>query len=245
MSEHDHEFDATICDSTMRYETVRVVLASEHRRICEYAEQFRNPPDEALFEIGRAIDEEVSAKAPAADLATIRANYLRAWKRIVAKIDAALAKNPPSPNVDCWAARSQGGTGPICDMCNTGYPERCRWLAKNPIPSGSNPSSASHSADTVSGPVGLGPTDTSRLNSLEAMLAACPHAIITFNDDDDRHDADGPVPLGYSIRIDGCEPLSVAAPTLREALDAVNEHPDSEGENPPPVLSQFKVTEGK
>lgn len=30
-------------------------------------------------------------------------------------------------------------------------------LAKNPIPSGSNPSSASHSADTVSGPVGLGP----------------------------------------------------------------------------------------
>lgn len=67
---------------------------------------------------------------------------------------AALAKNPPSPNVDCWAARSQGGTGPICDMCNTGYPERCRWLAKNPSPTGGNTTSGSSGGDA---PVALGP----------------------------------------------------------------------------------------
>lgn len=70
-------------------------------------------------------------------------------------------------------------------------------------------------------------SDSTRLDSLEAMLRACPHAVITFNDDPDREDGDGAVPLGFSVRIDGCEPLAVAAPTLREALDAANA-PDPE-----------------
>src|SRR5271154_2966296 len=42
----NHEFDATICDSTIRYETVRVVHASVHREVCSYAEQLRSALEE-------------------------------------------------------------------------------------------------------------------------------------------------------------------------------------------------------
>lgn len=59
--------------------------------------------------------------------------------------------------------------------------------------------------------------DTQRLNWLEEMFTACPHAVITFIDDADEAED---TPLGYTISIDGCEPLEANGATLREAIDA-------------------------
>lgn len=71
--------------------------------------------------------------------------------------------------------------------------------------------------------------DAARLDELEAMLKACPHAVITWNDDADNENDDGHVPLGYSIRVRGCAELSVSAPTLRQAIDLMKTEPDEDG----------------
>lgn len=79
--------------------------------------------------------------------------------------------------------------------------------------------------------------DEYRIDQLAEMLKACPHAVITWNDDADRDDDDGIVPLGYSVRIDGCVPLCVSAPTLRECLDLAN-LPRTEDDEARPSVSQ-------
>lgn len=48
-----------------------------------------SPPDEVLWELMKAVDAEVRAHAPAPSLTALRANYLRAWRRIMAKLEAA------------------------------------------------------------------------------------------------------------------------------------------------------------
>lgn len=62
--------------------------------------------------------------------------------------------------------------------------------------------------------------DARRIDGLQEMIRACPHSVITFNDDEDVEDDHGPVPVGFSIRIDGCEPLEAAADNLRATIDA-------------------------
>lgn len=58
------------------------------------------------------------------------------------------------------------------------------------------------------------PTDTQRLAHLEEMFLKCPHAEIFFNDDPDIGE-----PVGWTIRISGCEESIVTAPTFPEAID--------------------------
>jgi hypothetical protein len=45
------------------------------------------PADDVLWEMMHALDHEVTAKAPAPDLPTLRGRYLRAWARVLAKIE--------------------------------------------------------------------------------------------------------------------------------------------------------------
>jgi hypothetical protein len=56
--------------------------------------------------------------------------------------------------------------------------------------------------------------DAQRLNGLESLIKACPHSVITYNDDPDMDE-----PIGYSISIDGCEPVEFVADNLRAAID--------------------------
>lgn len=83
-------------------------------------------------------------------------------------------------------------------------------------------------------PAGQGATadalrDAWRLDELEAMFKTCPHAVITWNDDLDREDAAGSVPIGFSIRVDGCSEMNVSATTLRQAIDLTKTEPDEDG----------------
>lgn len=57
--------------------------------------------------------------------------------------------------------------------------------------------------------------DAARVDHLEELIRNCPHAEFFFSDDgaDEK-------PLGFSIEVDGCEPMSHAAPTFRAAVDA-------------------------
>jgi hypothetical protein len=57
--------------------------------------------------------------------------------------------------------------------------------------------------------------DGKRLAWLEETIRHCPHAKFNFSDDE----ADDALP-GFSIIIDGCDPLGASGPTLREAIDA-------------------------
>lgn len=64
---------------------------------------------------------------------------------------------------------------------------------------------------------------------LERLLQNCPGAIIKYNDDPDVEDELGMVPIGFSIRMDGCAGLwSVAGPTLSAAIRADMEESERE-----------------
>lgn len=75
-------------------------------------------------------------------------------------------------------------------------------------------------------------TDNDRLTWLALSFRHCPHMVIRFNDDaddEDARDARGPVPLGWSIWIDGCAPLAVVADSFRDVIDkAIRWTPDDE-----------------
>ena len=74
------------------------------------------------------------------------------------------------------------------------------------------------------------PEDTERLAALAEMWRYCPHAVVTFNDgDDEQEDENGPIPIGYSIRVRGCSEVNVSAPTLAEAIDLLKTPPDEDG----------------
>lgn len=60
------------------------------------------------------------------------------------------------------------------------------------------------------------PTDTELLNHLQELISECPHAEIVHNLDEDHEE----FPLGWTIRIVGCEASHVTAPTFREAIAA-------------------------
>jgi hypothetical protein len=55
--------------------------------------------------------------------------------------------------------------------------------------------------------------DTERLKLLEDLMLNCPHAELTYNDDQDEG------LVGYGINVDGCEPISIFNTTLRGAID--------------------------
>lgn len=60
------------------------------------------------------------------------------------------------------------------------------------------------------------------MKQLEELLRNCPHAVIKFNDDPGTEDADGMVPVGYSIRVQAEDPtdnINVSGPTLGECID--------------------------
>jgi hypothetical protein len=52
-----------------------------------------------------------------------------------------------------------------------------------------------------------------RIYLLEEMLENCPDTAIFFNDDPDEG------PVGHTIRISGCDPVEVTAPTLGACID--------------------------
>lgn len=58
-------------------------------------------------------------------------------------------------------------------------------------------------------------TDTHRLDYIAALLEHCPHAEIFHNDDKDVDE-----PIGWTIRVVGCEKSEITAPTFRECIDA-------------------------
>jgi hypothetical protein len=58
-----------------------------------------------------------------------------------------------------------------------------------------------------------GEKDTTRIAALVRLYTNCPHAELTYNDDQD----DGLV--GWSLNVDGCEPLSMFDSTLRGLCD--------------------------
>lgn len=58
--------------------------------------------------------------------------------------------------------------------------------------------------------------DTARINLLGEMWKNCPHAVITYNNDEDEG------PIGFSLDIDGCDPMELNAPTLRELIDQLH-----------------------
>lgn len=76
------------------------------------------------------------------------------------------------------------------------------------------PLSAAPAAQPVAEQVNA--ADTERLDSLAKLYKACPHAIMTWNDDPET-----PGPVGYSISIDGCDPITYIGETLRELLDLI------------------------
>lgn len=58
-------------------------------------------------------------------------------------------------------------------------------------------------------------TDTQRIDYLAALLEHCPHAEVFHNGD--KHSDE---PLGWTIRVVGCDKSEVTAPTFRECIDA-------------------------
>ena len=61
--------------------------------------------------------------------------------------------------------------------------------------------------------------ETALLDHLSELLKACPGVVIQFNDDPDMDDAMGMVPVGFSIRTDGCHGVRTAVgPDLRTAI---------------------------
>lgn len=66
--------------------------------------------------------------------------------------------------------------------------------------------------------------DTTRLEWLAALLRACPHSEISYNDDPDEG------PVGYSIIVEGCSRMEVRAPTLEACIDlAIDAKQDEDG----------------
>lgn len=58
-------------------------------------------------------------------------------------------------------------------------------------------------------------TDTQRIDYLAALLEHCPHAEIFHNADKDAEE-----PIGWTIRVEGCEKSEVTAATFRGCIDA-------------------------
>lgn len=56
--------------------------------------------------------------------------------------------------------------------------------------------------------------DSDRVEALESLLTNCPHAKIIYNDDPDRDD-----PVGWTLRVEGCETTEDTAGDLRSCLD--------------------------
>ena len=65
-----------------------------------------------------------------------------------------------------------------------------------------------------------GPSDTDRLDLLAELMQHCPHAELTYNDDQDEG------LVGYGINVDGCEPISIFNSTLRGAIDQLRKELD-------------------
>lgn len=61
--------------------------------------------------------------------------------------------------------------------------------------------------------------DTQRLTYLENLIKFAPHAQIFHNDDPEDEDDYGPVPVGFTIRVHGCELSTVSAATFRDCID--------------------------
>ncbi len=61
--------------------------------------------------------------------------------------------------------------------------------------------------------------DSARLDFLEKLILNCPHAEFDFNDDPDIEDQHGKKPLGFRIRVEGCETVDVNATSFRECVD--------------------------
>jgi len=55
--------------------------------------------------------------------------------------------------------------------------------------------------------------DTDRICALAKLYVNCPHAEITYNDDSNEG------LIGWSLDVDGCEPISIWDPTLRGLCD--------------------------
>jgi hypothetical protein len=60
------------------------------------------------------------------------------------------------------------------------------------------------------------PSDTELLDHLQRLISECPHAEIIHNLDEDHEE----FPVGWSIRITGCEESLVTAPSFREVIAA-------------------------
>lgn len=63
-------------------------LEAENASLRQRLRAMQDPCDEALFELGNAVREEVQAKAPAVDLPTLRNRYRLAWHRVIAKTES-------------------------------------------------------------------------------------------------------------------------------------------------------------
>lgn len=85
-------------------------------------------------------------------------------------------------------------------------------------------------------------TDSERLDFLSDLISRTPDLEIYWNDDDATEDADGMMPLGFTIRVDSpCVPLlKVSAISFRDCIDIFRDqlgreaaeetaHPRSEG----------------
>lgn len=68
--------------------------------------------------------------------------------------------------------------------------------------------------NTVAASLAPAGTDTQQLNYLSDLLTHCPDTKLSFNDNPDVEE-----PIGFTIRVQGCETSEVTAPTLRECLD--------------------------
>jgi hypothetical protein len=61
---------------------------------------------------------------------------------------------------------------------------------------------------------------------LETLMKHCPHADLTYNDDDDGMDG----PHGFSLIVEGCSRLELHAPTLAALIDlGITAKPDEDG----------------
>lgn len=58
-------------------------------------------------------------------------------------------------------------------------------------------------------------SDSKRLDYLQKLLMQCPHTEILFNDDPDQDEP----PVGFTIRVEGCEKSETTAQTLRKCVD--------------------------
>lgn len=110
---------------------------------------------------------------------------------------------------DCGAVAPDGLHWPRCPRLQKDVAESCERTETEAV--------RQQRAGSVSPVVGDGEV----LDHLERALKSCPELVIKYNDDPDVEDELGMVPIGFSIRTDGCQGLwSVSGATLRECIRA-------------------------